>query len=101
MRYAKLSEDDEMKDLMDDDEIRNYFNSRDPNRKKVDPIIDLESAEQHKGKASALTPKEETEEIHGVSFSQHIKQIRETARHYIWIGMALAFTIAIIVTLIK
>lgn len=90
-----------MKDLLDDDDIRNYFKSRDPNRKKIDPIIDLETAEQHKGKASALSPKEETEEIHGVSFSQHIKQIRETARHYVWIGIAMGLTIAIIVTLIK
>lgn len=96
-----MSEDDDMKELMDDDDIRNYFKGRDPDRKKVDPIIDLDAAEQYKGKASALSPKEETEEIHGVSFSQHIKQIRETARHYIWIGLALGLAIAIIVTLIK
>ena len=94
-----MSEDDEMKELLDDDDLRNYFQGRDPKRKKVDPNISLETAEQ--GKASVLTPKKETEEAHGVSFSQHVKQIRVTARHYLWIGLILGLAIAIIITLIK
>ena len=94
-----MSKDENMQDLLDDDDIRNYFQSRDPARKKPDPFIDLESAD--KGKASVLTPKEETEDIHGVSFSQHVKQIRETARHYLWIGLSIGLVIAIIITLIK
>ena len=89
----------DIKALMDDDDIRKYFQSRDPARKKVDPFIGLESADQ--GKASALTPKEEVEEVHGVSFTEHVKRIREAARHYIWIGISLGLAIAIIITLIK
>lgn len=92
-------ESDDMKELLDDDDLRTYFNSRDPNRKKVDPNINLETAEQ--GKASVLKPKEETEEVHGVSFSQHVKRIREASRHYLWIGLSLGLAIAIVVTLIK
>ena len=95
-----MSESDELKKLLnDDDDLRNYFNSRDPARKKVDPRIDLETAEQ--GKASVLTPKKETEEAHGVSFTQHVKRIREAARHYLWIGLSVGLAIAIVVTLIK
>lgn len=96
-----MSDDDEMKELLDDDEIREWFVSRDPERKKVDPFTDEETAEEHKGKASVLTPKEPTKEIHGVSFSQHVKQIRVTARHYLWIGLSIGFFVAIIITLIK
>lgn len=95
-----MSEDDELKELLDDDDLRNYFNGRDPNRKKIDPFTDEETANQHKGKASVLAPKEETEEVHGVSFSQHVKRIREAARHYLWIGLSLGLAIAIVITLL-
>ena len=96
-----MSEDEELKKLLDDDDIRGYFQGRDPTRKKVDPRIAFEHEEEDKGKASALTPKEETEEVHGVSFSQHVKRIREAARHYLWIGLSLGLAIAIVVTFLK
>lgn len=92
------NEEDELKQLLDDDDIRRYFQGRDPERKKPNPGLTEDIAEQIQGKASALTPKEvkNEDDVHGVSFSQHIKSVRETKKHYIWIGICAGLTIAII-----
>lgn len=95
-------EDDEtLKELLDDDDIRKYFQGRDPSRAKPHPFLTEESEEQFKGKATTLKPKEveEKEDVYGVSYTQHNKTVREIGRHFFWIGMSLAFIIAIIVTI--
>ena len=99
----KIMDDEEnVKDLLDDDDIRKYFQGRDPTRAKTYPFLTEESEEQYKGKSSSLTTKvkEEKEEVYGVSFTQYTKQLREVSRHFLWIGMSVAFFIAIIITLI-
>ena len=91
------NEEDELKQLLDDDDIRRYFQGRDPERKKPNPGLTEDTADQIQGKASVLTPKvEKDDDVHGVSFSQHIKSIRETKKHYIWIGICVGLAIAII-----
>ncbi len=96
-----MSEHDELKNLLnDDDDLRDYFNSRDPKRKKPSPGLTEEAADQVKGKASVLTPKEDKKEVHGVSFSQHMKNISETRRRGIWVGISIGLLVAIIVTLL-
>jgi len=100
---AELSEDEELKQLLDDDDLRDYFNGRDPNRKKSDPFISEETANRHRGKSTVLTTKdvpEEKQETHGISFTQHVKSIKETARQYMWIGISVGLFLAIIITLI-
>ena len=98
-----MTDEENIKDLLDDDDIRNFFQSRDPNRKKPDPFLTTESADRYKGKASALTPKENIDdeiEIHGISFTQHVKNIKETARHYLWLGISIGLVLAIVITLL-
>lgn len=99
MNDTNLPED--LDDELDDDQIREWFQSRDPNRKKVDPFLTEEAAELVQGKASPLTIKSEKEEIeHGVSFSQHTKHVRNVARHFFFFGSSVALTVAIILALI-
>ena len=95
------SEDEkELKAILDDDDIRRYFESRDPNRKLPNPGLTEDTADELKGKASVLTPKEEKEDVHGVSFTQHVKRIKETLRRGVLGGIALGLLLAIVLTLI-
>lgn len=97
-----MEDDENVKDLLDDDDIRKYFQGRDPSRAKPKPFLTDEAEETYRGKSSTLTAKikEEKEEVYGVSFTQYTKQLREVSRHFLWIGMSVAFSIAIIITLI-
>lgn len=94
-----MTDEENIKDLLDDDDIRNYFQSRDPNRKKPVYYTDDDTAHT-KGKATALKPKENNEEVHGVSFTQHVKRTKEAARHFTWIGISIGLFLAIILTLL-
>ena len=92
----------ELKELLDDDDIRKYFQSRDPERKKPNPGLTEDTADQLKGRASALKPKEEAEDdVHGVSFSQHMKAISNTRRRCILAGISTGLFIAIILTIVR
>lgn len=98
-----MADEENIEDLLDDDDIRNFFQSRDPNRAKPVPFLDEETAEKYKGKATVLTPKEPTEkdeESYGISFTQHVKSIKETARHHTWLGISIGLGLAIVITLI-
>lgn len=94
--------DKEMKDLLDDDEIRKFFQGRDPDRPKSNPFLDADVEESIRGKASTLTLKEvvEDETVYGISYTQHTKHIRDVARHFFLIGTAAAFVLAIILAVI-
>lgn len=92
-----MTDEDDIKDLLDDDDIRNYFQSRDPKRKKT--FINPDETSTTHGKASALKPKED-EEVHGVSFTQHVKRTKEAARHFTWIGISVGLFLAIVLTLL-
>lgn len=86
---------------LDDDKIREWFLSRDPNRKKVNPFLTEEAEESVKGKASTLTIKEaQKETTHGISFSQHTKHVRNVARHFFFFGSSMALAVAIILAII-
>ena len=93
-----MTDEDDIKDLLDDDDIRNYFQSRDPSRKKT--FIDPDETTKFYGKAGALKPKENEEEVHGVSFTQHVKRTKEAARHFTWIGISIGLFLAIVLTLL-
>ncbi len=86
---------------LDDDQLREWFASRDPNRTKVNPFLTDEAEESVRGKASPLTTKkEEKETLHGISYSQHTKSVREVARHFFLIGSAVTLFVAIVLALI-
>ncbi len=91
----------DISDELDDEQIRAWFQSRDPSRKKVDPFLTDEARESVKGKASPLTIKEEKEEkAYGISFSQHSKHVRNVARHFFFFGSSVTLVVAIILALI-
>jgi len=87
---------------LDDEKIREWFLSRDPNRPKPNPFLTEEAEEAFKGKASPLTIKkvEENEKSYGVSYSQHMKHLKEVARHFFFVGTATALFVAIILAVI-
>ena len=91
----------EVEELLNDDNIRQWYQSRDPNRKKVNPFIDEETSEMYAGKASPLkTVEEEEEKVYGVSFSEHMKHIREVSWNFTWIGMSIGLIIAVVLAVI-
>ncbi len=102
MSDDKKKIDDEMEDLLDDDDLRKFFQSRDPDRPKSNPFLDADVEESIRGKASTLTPKEvvEEENVYGISYTQHTKHIRDVARHFFLIGSAAALVLAIVLAAI-
>jgi len=96
-----MSKEDELEKVLDDDQLRDWFTSRDPERKKIDPFITEDAAEEFGGKASVLTvKKEEEEKVHGVSFSEHTKQVKNVSISFTWVGISIGFILAIILALI-
>ena len=95
-----MSKEDELEKVLDDDQIRNWFTSRDPERKKINPFITEEAAEEFGGRASVLTAKEEEEKVHGVSFSEHTKQVKSVSISFTWVGISIGLISAIILALI-
>jgi len=95
-----MNKEDELEKVLDDDQIRNWFTSRDPERKKIDPFITEEAAEEFGGRASVLTVKEEKEKVHGVSFSEHTKQVKNVSINFTWVGISIGLILAIILALI-
>lgn len=89
--------DKETEELLDDDQLRNWFQSRDPSRKKPNPFLDEEAQENYGGgKSSSLTIKQETKEKeYGVSYSEHRRHLRQIARHFTFIGISIALIIVI------
>lgn len=98
-----MSDDEDLKNLLDDDEIRKYFMSRDPERKKVNPFLTIESEEQYNGKASALkvvaSTEDSEEKEYGISYSQYQKQSKSIAFRFTFIGINAGLLIAIILKL--
>lgn len=88
-----------IEDLLDDDQIREFFESRDPNREKPSPFLTEEAEEQYSGRASKLkTVSEDTEEeeVYGISYTQHQKHIRQVAFRFTWVGMCLGLLTSIL-----
>jgi len=92
----------ELEEILDDEKIREWFESRDPNRKKVNPFIDADAEELYSGRASSLTPAGEKLENkpYGISYSEHERHIRNVAKNFAFIGIAIGLTIAIVLALI-
>ena len=90
-------------DELNDDQIREWFNSRDPNRKRIDPFLTEDAREDYSGRASPLTVREKDpkEKVYGVSYTQHRKHIASVARHFAWIGISIGLFAAIIVKLLS
>ena len=95
-----MSKENELEKVLDDDQLRDWFRSRDPERKKIDPFISEEAAEEFGGQSSVLTVKAEEEKIHGVSFSEHTKQVKNVSVNFTWIGISIGLILAIILALI-
>lgn len=95
-----MSKENELEKVLDDDQLRDWFKSRDPERKKIDPFISEEAAEEFGGKASTLTIKEEEEEkVHGISFSEYTKQVKNISINFTWVGISIGLLLAIILAL--
>lgn len=95
-----MSKNDELEKVLDDDQLRDWFKSRDPERKKIDPFISEEAAEEFGGKSSTLAIKEEEEKVHGISFSEYTKQVKSISINFTWVGISIGLTLAIILALI-
>lgn len=95
-----MSKESELEKVLDDDQLRDWFKSRDPERKKIDPFISEETAEEFGGKASTLLVKEEEEKIHGISFSEYTKQVKNISINFTWVGISIGLILAIILALI-
>lgn len=98
-----MSDNDNLNQLLDDDQIREWFASRDPNRKKVNPFIDEETDSEYNKKAARKVQtedKEPDEKAYGITHSQHQSHIRDVARHFTWIGISAGLLLAIVLTLI-
>ena len=97
-----MTDKNTLSEELDDDQIREWFKSRDPNRKKPNPFLTEEAEEAVRGKASTLTVKKEKEEekLYGISYSQHTKHIREVARHFFFVGSSVALFVAIVLAVI-
>jgi len=94
-----MSKENELEKVLDDDQLRDWFRSRDPERRKIDPFISEEAAEEFGGKSSVLTVKEE-EKIHGVSFSEHTRLVKNVSMNFTWIGISIGLILAIILALL-
>lgn len=90
-------------ELLDDDKIREYFLSRDPNRTKPNPFLTVEAEEQYGGKASRLKIIGETteteEKSYGISYSQHQKHVKDVAIKFLGLGISLGLLISIVLFL--
>ena len=97
-----LKSNEEIESVLNDDDIRNWFLSRDPDRKKVNPFIDEEAAEMYRGQASSLTPAEEksNDKVYGISFSQHERHIKNVSKYFTFFGIAIGLIIAIIIAIV-
>ncbi len=95
-----MSKENELEKVLDDDQLRDWFKSRDPERKKIDPFISEEAAEEFGGKASTLTIKEEEEKVHGISFSEYTKQVKNISINFTWVGISIGLLLAIILALV-
>lgn len=86
-----------MDEVLNDDQLRDWFTSRDPNREKTNPFLDADLEESITGKASSLKLKEQTEDdTWGISYSAHSKHVRDVGRHFFFIGAGVALIVAII-----
>lgn len=91
--------DSNLLEALDDEDIRKWFESRDPSRAKPNPFLTSDAEESVRGRASSLKIIEEDEESEqpwGVSYTQHQKHVRDVARHFFWAGMTIAFVFSII-----
>lgn len=95
-----MNKENELEKVLDDDQLRDWFKSRDPERKKIDPFISEEAAEEFGGKASTLTVKEEEEKVHGISFSEYTKQVKNISINFTWVGISIGLLLAIILALV-
>lgn len=92
---------DKLEELLGDQDLMEYFVSRDPNRKKIDPFLTEDAQKDYTGKSSVLTKvekRDDDENTRGVSYSQHQKHVNDVARNYTWVGISVGILFAIIVT---
>lgn len=91
-------------DLLSDEDIRNWFQSRDPNRKKSNPFLTDDAKEQYTGKASKLKivgdVKKDEERDWGVSYSEHQRHLKQSSKNFMWIGINGGLLISILLVII-
>lgn len=95
---------------LDDEDIRRWFESRDPERKKPNPFITQETAEQWSPKPRGLTSvnspanspanSAQSDQPGPPTFTEHDRHIREVARRFTYMGAAAALAVAIVLVLL-
>ena len=97
-----IEEDKEMKELLDDDKIREFFMSRDPSRPKPSPFLTDDEERSYTGKASKLTlvEEEKEEKTYGVSYSEHQHHSKQVAFRFFNLGLILGLLLSIVLVLI-
>ena len=97
-----MSDDNNIEKILDDDELRAWFMSRDPERKKNNPFLTDEAAEQFNGKASSLQTVDEDdgEKVWGISFSEHDRHVKKVSNAWFWVGLSTGLLLAIILALL-
>lgn len=91
-------------ELLSDDDIRSWFESRDPKRKKSNPFLTDDAKEQYTGKASKLTivddVKKDEERDWGVSYSEHQRHLKQSSKNFMWIGINGGLFLSILLVII-
>lgn len=95
--------DKSLETLMNDDQLREWFYSRDPERKKSNPFLTEDAEKQYTGKSSTLTKVEkvEDEKSWGISYSEHDAHLKKTSKTYFWLGVITGLIIAIVIASVK
>lgn len=101
----KSDPDDLENQLNHDQQLLDWFKSRDPDRVKASPFSDSETAEQYGAKSTKpnkspdSTVQQEQDGL-GVSFTQHEWHIKYVSRNFTYIGIAIGLFVAIVLALI-
>lgn len=106
--YVNMSNrnEDTIPPELDDEDIRRWFESRDPERKKPNPFITQETAEQWSPKPRGLTSvnspanSAQSDQPGPPTFTEHDRHIREVARRFTYMGAAAALAVAIVLVLL-
>lgn len=88
----------ETEELLNDDDIREWFRSRDPDRKKTNPFLTDDAEKQYTGRASklAIINKDDKEQIWGISYSEHQKHLKQSSKNFMWVGINIGLFLSIL-----
>ena len=98
--------DDLESQLDNDQQLMDWFKSRDPDRVKASPFRDSEMAEQYgakptkSNKSQDNTDQQQEQDGLGVSFTQHEWHIKHVSKNFTFIGIAIGLFVAIVLALV-